>query len=130
MKQIKIVTKTKSGLTAEIAEILGERRINILSLDAEEVSGMDVVSLEVDDYNRALHALRDAGYPAVTEDAILVRVRDEPGSLAKIASRFREANVHLSSIRIIRREHDFGIIAVASDDPKAAREVVREYLIE
>ena len=69
---------------ADIAELLAAADINIETLDAEEVEGADVVTLSVDHYNRALAALRDAGYPAVTEDALLVRVEDEPGALAKV----------------------------------------------
>lgn len=130
MKQIRIVTRSRLGLTAEIAEILGSKGINIESIDAEEVSGMDVVSLEVDHYNQALHALRDAGFPAVTEDALLLRVKDQPGALAMVANRFKEANVHLLSIRIIRHEQDYGIVAVSSEDGDRARDLVRDCLLE
>ncbi|MBK1879601.1 hypothetical protein [Pelagicoccus mobilis] len=130
MKQIRIVTRSRMGLTAEIAEILGDKGINIESMDAEEVSGMDVVSLEVDRYNQALHALRDAGFPAVTEDALLLRVKDEPGALAMVANRFKEADVHLRSIRIIRHERNFGIVAVSSEDSEKARLIVKDCLLE
>ncbi len=39
----------------------------------------------VDRYDEALVALRDAGVPAVSEDAIIIRIADEPGALARLS---------------------------------------------
>ena len=129
MKQITIVTESRRGLTADIAGLLAEEGINIETLDAEEVEGADVVTLTVDRYNRALVALRDGGYPAVTEDAMLVRIEDEPGALAKVAVRFKEADIPVRSIRIIRRRNGFGIVAISTERTEAAKELVRDSLI-
>ncbi len=121
MKQIVIVTESRRGLTADLAVLLAGRGINIETLDAEEVAGTDVVTLTVDQYNRALTVLRDAGYPAVTEDALVIRVRDEPGALARIAVELKEARVHLRSLRIIRRGNGWGVVAISTDEVDAAR---------
>jgi hypothetical protein len=129
VKQITIVTESRRGLTADIAGLLAEEGINIETLDAEEVEGADVVTLTVDRYNRALAALRDGGYPAVTEDAMLVRIEDEPGALAKVAVRFKEADIPVRSIRIIRRRNGFGIVAISTERTEAAKELVRDLLI-
>ena len=129
MKQITIVTKSRRGLTADISELLAKAGINIETLDAEDVEGADVVTLSVDHYNRALAALRDAGYPAVTEDALLVRVKDEPGALAKVAVKFKEADIAVRSIRIIRRDNGWGIIAIGAERTEAAKALVRDSLI-
>ena len=129
MKQITIVTESRRGLTADIAALLAGEEINIETLDAEEVEGADVVTMTVDHYNRALAALRDAGYPAVTEDALLVRVEDEPGALAKVAMKFKEADIPVRSIRIIRRRNGFGIVAISTERTEASKDLVRESLI-
>ena len=129
MKQITIVTKSQRGLTADISELLAKAGINIETLDAEDVEGVNVVTLSVDHYNRALAALRDAGYPAVTEDALLVRVQDEPGALAKIAVKFKDADIAVHSIRIIRRDNGWGIIAIGAERTEAAKALVRDSLI-
>ena len=128
MKQITIVTKNRDGLTADIAAVLGDNNINIESLDAEEVEGMGVVTLTVDHYNRALHALRDSGWHAVTEDAFVMRVKDEPGALARVAKRFKDAGIHVRSIRIIQHEGQWGMVAVSADSVEEARALVRNKL--
>ena len=128
MKQITIVTKNRAGLTADIAAALGDNNINIESLDAEEVEGMGVVTLTVDHYNRALHALRDSGWHAVTEDALVMRVKDEPGALARVAKRFKDAGIHVRSIRIIQHEGQWGMVAVSADSVEEARALVKNKL--
>ena len=129
MKQIIIVTKNSDGLTAEIAAVLGKNDINIESLDAEEVVGMGVVTLTVDHYNRALHAFRDSGWHAVTEDAFVMRVKDKPGALARVAKRFKDAGIHVRSIRIIQHEGNWGMVAVSAEPIKEARALVKDKLL-
>jgi len=128
MKQITIVTKNRVGLTADIAAVLCDNSINIESLAAEEVEGMGVVTLTVDHYNRALHALRDSGWHAVTEDAFVMRVKDEPGALARVAKRFKDAGIHVRSIRIIQHEGQWGMVAVSADSVEEARALVKNKL--
>jgi len=88
-----------------------------------------MVALSVDHYNRALAALRDVGYPAVTEDALLVRVEDEPDALAKVAVKFKEADIPVRSIRIIRRRNGWGIVAISTERTEAAKAIVSDSLI-
>ena len=90
---------------------------------------MGVVTLTVDHYNRALHALRDAGWAAVTEDAFILRVKDEPGALARVAKRFKDARVHVRSIRIIQHEGEWGMVAVNAEPAEKARALVKDKLL-
>jgi len=129
MKQITIIAKEYDGLTADIAAVLGEHGINIESLDAEALEGMGVVTLTVNHYNRALHALNNAGWEAVTEDAFVLRVRDEPGALARVAKRFKDAGVHVRSIRIIQNEGGWGMVAVSAEPVEKARQLVKDNLL-
>jgi len=108
--------------------VLGEHGINIESLDAEALEGMGVVTLTVNHYNRALHALNDAGWGAVTEDAFVLRVRDQPGALARVAKRFNDAGVHVRSIRIIQNEGGWGMVAVSAEPVEKARKLVKDNL--
>lgn len=131
MKQITIVTETKAGLVAEISEVLGSPGININSLVAPDTPGhYGVVVLTVDRYDEALVALRDASYPAVTEDGIVVRIPDDPGALAKLSRRFYDANIGLRSARIIRRDRNgFGLAALCTECTEKAPDLVRDVLI-
>jgi hypothetical protein len=128
MREIVVVTQNRAGLLADIAEILAARGINIETIDGEEVSETAIIQLTVDRYDEALQGLRDAGFDAVTEDAILIRLKDEPGALARVARRFKDADIDLRSVRFIRRQQGYAFVALATDRTEEARALVREYL--
>ena len=129
MKQITVVGESDPGLLARVSEILAARGINIETLDAETVQDHGVVILTVDRYDEALAALRDAGVPAVSEDAIVIRIADEPGALAKISRRFHDAEIRLRSVRIIRRSPGSGLVALSTERTERALELVKDVLI-
>lgn len=129
MKQITIVAESGLGLLARVSEILAARDINIETLVAETVEDHGVVILTVDRYDEALVALRDAGIPAVSEDAIIIRIVDEPGALARISSRFHEAGIPLRSVRIIRRSLGSGLVALSTERTEQALDLVRDVLV-
>ena len=129
MKQITIVRQGHGAITAEISELMAAHGINIETLNAEEVGDLDVVVMTVNRYDEALEALRDASINAITEDAVLIRVKDEPGALAKIAKRFKDADVHLRSIRILHRVEDWALVAISMDRTQEAMSLVKDLLI-
>ena len=129
MKQITIVAESAPGLLAQVSEILAARGINIETLDAETVQDYGVVILTVDRYDEALAALRDAGLHAVSEDAIIIRIVDEPGALARISRRFHDAEIRLRSVRIIRRSSGSGLVALSTERTERALELVKDVLV-
>ena len=129
MKQITIVGESDPGLLARVSEILAARGINIETLDAETVQDHGVMVLTVDRYDEALAALRDAGVHAVSEDAIVIRIVDEPGALARISRRFHNAEIRLRSVRIIRRREGYGLVALSTERTERALDLVRDVLI-
>ncbi len=80
MKQITIVTPARNGVVADISQVLGQADMNIETLEAFVVREWDIVQLTVSNYDTALTVLRDAGYDAITEDAVVVNVNDRPGA--------------------------------------------------
>lgn len=129
MKQITIVAESRVGLVAEITAALSAFNINIDSIDGEAVAGRSVVVLTADRYDQALAVLRDAGFHAVSEDAIVIRIADEPGGLAKIAKRFADAGIDLRSIRFLSRVPGFALVAIATERTDEALELVKDVLI-
>jgi hypothetical protein len=87
------------------------------------------VIFTVDRYDEALVALRDAGVPAVSEDAIIIRIADEPGALARISRRFHDAEIRLRSVRIIRRDGGHGLVALSTERTERALDLVKDVLI-
>ena len=129
MKQINVVARRNEFLTARITEVLAEHEINIESIDVFAVGSNSVVTMTTKHYDEALDALRVAGLEAVSEDALLIRVPDEPGSLAKVAGRFRDGDIHLRSLRNLRRDDGYASVAVSVDRTNRAMEILQDLVI-
>jgi hypothetical protein len=130
MRQLTIPTDGQPGELATVTRILGEAGINIESIDGEEESdGHGVLVLMVDRYDEALRLLRKEGYRPITEDALVIRVADEPGALAKVAARFSDAGVNIRSLHIVRRRPGSSLVSLVTSDNEAAARLVADLVV-
>lgn len=118
MQRIIVTVQNEVGVLANITEVLAKEDINLASINTEGQgdSGLVILTTETEDCDRALHALMNAGYRAVTDDALIIKLRDEPGALAKVAARFRDAAVNIQSIHLLNRHGDYATVILTADD--------------
>ena len=87
------------------------------------------VVFTVDHYDDALRALHRAGFTAVSEDALLIRLPDEPGALAGVMKRFKEAALNIRSVRFISRRDGFAVVAIGVERTDEALALVKDLLL-
>ncbi len=116
MERIVIIVRDRVGLIADVAQALADADVNIESLDTERTGEQGIITLTTDDTDQALHALKDAGYRAVTDDSLIFRLPDQPGSLARVAERFKEAGVNIQSLHILDRRDGQATVALTTLD--------------
>ena len=124
MERIVIIARDEPGVIADVARALGDAGINIESLDAEGTGDQGIITLTTDDTDRALHTLTDAGFRAATDDALIFRLPDEPGALAKVAERFKEAGLNIQSFHILDRRSGYTIVALTTRDRAQAEALI------
>ena len=129
MKQITLVTPAQAGLMADISDHLGQAGINIETLEAFVVRDWDIVQLTVSDYNRALVVLRDHGYNAITEDAVVINVKDQPGALAQVTRRLHAGGVAIRSVRILHRQGGEAMVAISMDRTEEGMRLIEDLLV-
>ncbi len=129
MKQIRIVTKDRPGILAEISDAMASAGVNIEDLAAESTGKLAVVEITVDRYDDALRALARTPFRAIAEDILILKLADRPGALAQIAKRFKDAGINLRSARTIHRAPGECIVAIDAESPESARAIVRDVLI-
>lgn len=129
MKQIKIITAAdRPGTVADVTERLAEQGVNILAMEVTDDHAHGVILLEAEPYDEALRALASAGYDAVSEEVVVIRIKDEPGALARVAGRFREPLINISAMRIVRRDGGWATVILSTGDNDAARELLKDCL--
>jgi len=129
MKQIVIVMPNRPGILADISTATGDAGVNIEEIEADAVGEMGVVRLTVDDYDKAIRALHDAGLHPLSEEVFLIKLEDAPGSLAAVARRFKDANVDIKSLRLVSRDGKHAIAAISCEKTDEARELVKDILV-
>ena len=130
MDRIIIMAKSEVGVIADITAALADASVNILTINTENTGETGLVIMTTEDNDAALSALTAAGFRAVIDDILVVRLKDEPGALAKIAERFKNAGVNIQSLHILDRHGDYATVALSADDREAAEALVgKEVLV-
>jgi hypothetical protein len=65
-----------------------------------------------------------SGFRTVIDDVLVIRLKDEPGALAKIAQKFKDAGVNIQSLHILDRHGDYATVALSADDREMAETLV------
>ena len=130
MKQITIITAAgRPGIVADIAERLGAAGINIQQSNVSDDLAHGVVFLDAEPYDEALRVLAEAGYDAISEDVLVIQIKDEPGALAKVAARFREPQINIHSMRFMRRDGGWATVILSTNDNARARVLLADCLV-
>ena len=124
MNRIIVMARNRVGVIADISRALADKGINIETISAERQAEDGYVTLTTDANDAALRALTQAGFTTVTDDSLLLRLPDEPGALAKVAERFKDAGVNIQSLHIVDRSDDYTIVAISADDRAKAEALV------
>lgn len=124
MDRIIVTAHNEVGVVADITAAMARADINILTINTESAGESGVVILSTDDNDAALDALSVAGFRAVMDEALVIRLKDEPGALAKIAARFKESGVNIQSLHIIDRYRGYTTVALSPDDRAKAETLI------
>src|SRR5690606_20442691 len=95
-------------------------------IDAETIGNTGVLILSVDRYHDAIDLLQRSDYRLVRDNAILVRLKDKPGSLAELARRFKDAGINIHSLRVINNHDGEALASISTDDPVRSAELVKD----
>jgi hypothetical protein len=96
--QLTLSLVSRPGTLAALTRSLADAGVNITALNAPEASGRGKIRLLVNDPGRAKRALRKANYRANEEPAFVVRLRNKPGALARVAARLAKERINVRSI--------------------------------
>lgn len=152
-REITIVGSTDNLLT-EISAALGAAGIMIEALTAVEADGASVLRMQVDDRDRALQILNqtlDIGrcygqacavhhadateilsridYQSVSNEALLVQLVDQPGSLAELMKCCRDQTIPIRRVRVLWRGQGKAVVELASPQVDELKRVLSDRVL-
>ena len=117
-----VILEDRPGELAKLGEATGLAGVNIEGMAAFTGEGNGVIHLLVEDAAGARAALEGAGMGIADErEALIVDIKDQPGSLGELARRLGEANVN---IELAYTTFGGVKLVIVTDDLDAARAVL------
>ena len=120
MNRVIVMGKSEVGVIADITAPLASAGVNILTINTESTGETGLVMLTTDDNDAALEALTAAGFRAIIDEALVIRLPDETGALAKVAEKFKDAGMNIQSLHIVERRAGYALVALSVDDRDGA----------
>ena len=124
MPRIIVMARNEVGVIADISRVLADSSINIETIGVDSLGDKGSISLTTDDYDGALFALTAAGFKTVSDESLLVRLHDEPGALAKVAERLKQAGINIQSLQIVDRREGHTTVAIVTNDRAKAEDLM------
>lgn len=121
--EIVIETEDRPGVIAEIGELFGASDVNIMAAAAFAAGGKGLLRFVVDSADRALAALKGAGWTVrEVREVLAVSLDDRPGELGRYARRLAEAGINIQALYTAgTRAGDWELIVVVEDVNAARR---------
>jgi len=84
LKQTSVFLENKCGRLYEVAKVLGDNGINIMSLCVADACEFAVARMIVEEPERARDILKEKGFTVKLSNVVACEVEDTPGCLAKV----------------------------------------------
>ncbi|HEV3152767.1 MAG TPA: ACT domain-containing protein [Candidatus Baltobacteraceae bacterium] len=124
MQRITVVAPNRTGVLAEVTDVLARKGISISSISADTLGSEGLIHIDLEDADPAVAALTAAGHQTVTEDVLLARIADKPGAVAELSRRLLDARLDIRALNMVQRQEGWAVIAVSTNDNAAARKVL------
>ena len=119
--ECKVILEDTPGALARLGSVLGDARVNIEAIQALSREGKGVVQFVADDPDQAARALEAAGIPYTKREVLIVRILDEPGTLADVALVMSQAGINIDSVYVTT----VGQVVLGVDDIVGATQVAQ-----
>lgn len=116
VKQISIFSENKLGAMSDITGVLSDNEINIDAIITNDSAEYGIVRFVVDKPDEAVELFKEAGYMVKTTNVVGVYMEDEPGTLHKLLSQIKEANINLDYIYVTFDRTNASPIAIVKGD--------------
>lgn len=97
-KQLSVFIENKKGHIATLAKAIKNKNIDVRAISVFDTNEFGILRLVVDDPEKALTAVREAGYAAKISEVLAAEIADKPGALYEIFALCDEADINIEYI--------------------------------
>ena len=125
--QLSVFCENKAGMLAEIAENLADAGIDIEALTIADTTDFGVLRFIVDSPKKALSILKMNGFAAQVTPVIALRMKNEPGSLARIVRALADEGISIEYLyACVAGDSDSAFVILRVEDMENAKTALTE----
>ncbi len=119
IQQLSVFLENRAGTIVPVAKILSDNGIDMRAMSIADTSDFGILRLIVDDPEKAKQVLAKENYIYNITPVLAVEVADHPGSLLRILSVLRDAEINLEyAYAFITRKTGSAYMIFRVDDPE------------
>lgn len=96
IKQVTVFLQNEAGRLEEMTEIIGQNNINISAISIAEATEFGIARMIVDDYEKAVHVLKERDFSVNLVEVLCVETPDTPGALYEVLKKLASAGINVS----------------------------------
>jgi len=125
IKQLSIFLENKKGRFSEVAQLLGQKNINMTAFTVSESSDFGILRLIVSDVEDALRVLRENGYAVSEANVVCLRCPNQPGALGRAMDIISKAGIFIEYMYAFSEGASANVI-IRPDDVEKCEKVLEE----
>ena len=127
IKQISVFVENKKGRRAAMTKVLADNGIDLVSLSIADTTNFGILRCIVNDLNKAILVLRDAGFTVNTTDVIGIVVPDQPGGLYDVLEILNANDISIGYLySFVKKQDNDALIMMKVDNTDKAIKVFEE----
>lgn len=95
IKQVTVFLENSEGRLSELAHAMGKAGVNMQALTIADTADYGVVRIICDDAVKAVEALNNNGFRAITTDVAAVEIPNRAGGMAELMDVLAEQNLNI-----------------------------------
>ena len=121
LKQLSVFIENREGRICELAKTLAENDINIITLSLADTADYGMVRMIVDQVEKAVDALKAAGYSAMVVEVIAVKVKRTVGNFYQFMKLLVANDVNVEYIYTLTCKCEPALVLKVSDPVLSAK---------
>ncbi|MBQ9714142.1 MAG: amino acid-binding protein [Clostridia bacterium] len=126
IKQIAVFLENKAGKASGCCKVLKDANVNLLALSIADTQDFGILRLITEDNEKALAALKAAGYISSEVELVGIEVPDEAGALSNLLIALGDGGVSVEYMYSYAGVDGHAKIAFKTSTPEAAVAVLKK----
>lgn len=125
IKQLTVFIENRAGRLEEVAQVLKDNDINIVSVSLADTSDYGLLRFILSDHEKAVKVLKDAGFSAMASDVVAVKLTQQVGQLSELLNVLSNVNVNVEYMYGLTSDDQTAFIVLKTSDQNKALDAVK-----